>query len=160
MESKNLIDLLKTNTEKMNFQQNMCFQMKNWSIAITVGIIGVAWKSFGADKALNIVAISIHLPILFFLVFLNHSTKNWMYYFIVFRERSKLLENTLIESNSNEPVILTGYYKYHTNNSYKNDINTKLIKKDFKKDTKDNFYIYLIGLTLISFIAMIVYELC
>lgn len=161
MECGNLYELMKTNTEKMNFQQNMCFQMKNWTIAITVAIIGVAWKLDwkGDDIVLIIVSISFHLPLLFFLFFFKKTTKNWMYYFIVFRERTKLLEKLIIQKSSDENASfnMSEYYKYHLEQSPDKDIDYEKIEEEFDKQARDRFFLYLISITFISLITMMIY---
>jgi len=157
----NLYELMKANTEKMNFQQNMCFQMKNWTIVITVAIIGIAWKlEWTVDKTvLFIVSISFHLSLILLLLYLKKTTKNWMYYFIVFRERTKLLEKLIIQkgSDENELLSMNEYYKYHIDQSADKDIDCEKIDQMFGNQSKDGFFLYLISITFISLIAMIIY---
>ncbi len=162
MEKNEIIDLMKTNIEKMNFQQKMCFQMKNWTIVITIAIIGVAWKIDLSTRIFDcsiVISILIHLPLILFYYFFEKKIKDWMCYFIVFRERTKLLEKTVLENNNNinfEQIIVE-YYKYHKRNLPEEDIDRTIIKKDFRKEVKDNFFIYLLVITAFSLIGLILY---
>ena len=73
MENKDIIELMNSNTDKMNFQQTMCFQMKNWAIVITIGIIGVVWS----NKINLPVSVVCHLLLIGFLLYLRKHTINW-----------------------------------------------------------------------------------
>ena len=162
MEKNDLNDLLKTNTEKMNFQQNMCFQMKNWAIVITLGIISLVWKDFKDNS--NIVSICLHLPLLIFLVLIQYETNKWMRYFINFRERVKFLEFLIVNDpeSIDKNEILEKYYYYHKDKDYNKDINHGFIKKKFYTDKwnkigmGDVIYRVLLGLSLFSFIMTII----
>jgi len=46
---------------------------------------------------------------------------------IVFRERTKFLENFLVMGSLSENETLNEYYKYHTKNLYKEDIELILL---------------------------------
>lgn len=160
MKSDHLVDLMKSNVEKMNYQQSMCFQMKYWTIAITVGILGIVWKTDWTfspkDRVLLVIFILFHILLILFLFYIRTTTRHWMTDFIVFRERTKLLEKEIVELNTNnEHIDLSDYYKYHWKQSSVNGIHFESIRKTFRNELKDRFFIYLIGITFTSLFAMI-----
>jgi|WetSurMetagenome_2_1015567.scaffolds.fasta_scaffold49128_3 uncharacterized membrane protein len=142
MERNNLLlDLLKYNTEKMNFQQSMDFQLRNWAIVLTIGVLSFFWTSKQPDLAIIILHVFVIIP----LAFLYYRDKNWFIFFIAFRERVKLIENILI---LNMPIedLEANYFHYAIN---KESINTEKIKIEFKDEIRNNKWYYLIPILLV-----------
>ena len=99
--------LLEYNNDKMNFQQNMCFQIRNWAMVTCLGALAFAWN-FNSEN--EIIAITLHGLIIIWLVYLFLKNKDWFGYFIVFRERVRLFEGSII---GNKPIkdLKIEYYK-------------------------------------------------
>jgi hypothetical protein len=104
-----LISLLNYNCQKMNFQQEMCFQFRNWAIVIMVGFLTIIWtneitpETFWYHFGLHFVAILTILILLYF-------DSRWHEYFFHFRDREILLED-LIFRNCTNRHFQTEYYK-------------------------------------------------
>ena len=145
----NLMGLLELNTEKMNFQQNMCFQMRNWAIVITLGILTVIW---GLEQSILWINLVLHGIIVVFLLHLSRQENNWYYYFVVFRERAKYLEEMIIK-NQPAQYFYKVYYTYHTEDGYPDK---RKIKQVFKKIRDVWYYRFLLLLVFISLILDII----
>lgn len=155
MDKKDLLDLLKTNTDKMNFQQNMCFQLQNWALAFTIGLISINWTICEIRNCLWI-SVALHFLLIILLLHLLIRNRKWMVYFILFRERAVMLEN-MIFKHKIKPNFKFKYFKYHFANTNKvcidaitDEYNIELLKSCI-------YFILLICIALASFIFSIYY---
>jgi len=159
MRRSQLIELMKANTEKMNFQKNICFQMRNWAIVLTVGIITASYSiEIEHPPNLLLCQVCLHVFLLFMLIYLSKTDINWMEYFVLFRERNNLLERAII---FNSPIktkkLIDDYFKYQDSQSFL--LNKSLINDAYKKDFKVNIiYSALIVLTSLSLLITIYNE--
>ncbi|WP_430934593.1 DUF2270 domain-containing protein [Saccharicrinis sp. 156] len=166
---ENLSSLLAVNTDKMNFQQNMCFQMQNWAIGITAAIIGFSWKM--EDHSIFIIA---HIVLLFTLGLFIWERSNWMLYFFVFQERVRLTERCILgreldEIEGHEKTLKKDqdyYYRYYYysgkeyNQLHKSKIinficggevsKNKVKRKIILKIGFNKFYLFLVTMTILS----------
>ncbi|MFA7171707.1 MAG: hypothetical protein WC180_06985 [Candidatus Paceibacterota bacterium] len=93
MKDENLISLLKLNTEKMHFQQQVCFQIRNWAMVLTGAFITVIWT----EKINLYPAVALHLFIIAIIVLILKRDLSWHGYFYIFCNRAKLIENLIFK---------------------------------------------------------------
>lgn len=157
MNTAELIELMKVNNDKMNFQQNICFQMRNWAIIIAIGIITASYSLTIKDGIeLLISSLGLHVFLLIILIYLSNKDKDWIKYFIVFRERACFIEKELIcNAQLNANKIKDKYFTYQNIDS--SELKDGLINEDFKKtDLRINkIYAYLIGITVLSLLITV-----
>ena len=100
------ISLLENNCQKMNFQQSMCFQIQNWAVAITVGMLTIFWnidlQTSKGNQLAYLYYIILHFFLIAILVYLYWQDRDRFHFFIAFRERVKLIEGVIISNDSTE----------------------------------------------------------
>lgn len=142
-----LQSLLSHNTEKMNFQQEMSFQIRNWAIAITLGFLGFVWSDIASETICF--KYYFHYIVLMTLVMMLYFDISWFKYFFVFRDRVISIEDSIIQKIEDDKFK----YKYYSQISIDGRIKDK--KKSFKKGIFECIEIYLILFILISLIFFI-----
>ena len=114
LDLKDLSALLTVNTDKMNFQQNMCFQMQNWAVLITIGTISFTWTTCESDNFLFVIS---HIALLLMLFLFVRERFKWMMYFVVFQERARVIENKILNNGQNKQSDKSSFYgeyfKFH-----------------------------------------------
>ncbi len=160
---ESLSNLLAVNTNKMNFQQTMCFHMHNWAIVFTGVIIGFSWNTTIEDMNV-VIPIIFHFLLLMILGYFWRERYNWMIYFLIFRERVRLLEDLIVNETSKEIDQFDKKY-YLLQNSEERKFNMVEIYKclKLKRTQKNEFkqevllklkfcwiYLLLIIVTLVS----------
>jgi len=158
MKNENLISLLKLNTEKMHFQQQMCFQIRNWAMVLTGVFITVIWT----EKINLYQAVALHLFIIAIIVLILKKDLSWHGYFYIFCNRAKLIENLIFKKELNTDWV-NKYFKdmkqndeYISSNSDYSSFNLfkKYILKPgnlyrFKNDYIEPYLILILALSLI-----------
>jgi uncharacterized membrane protein len=151
----NLKDLLNQNIQKMNFQHDKVFQIRNWAIVITTGILALIWNS--SEKNL-FTLLAFHLLAILLIIYLLNEDKKWFIFFIIFRERVKLLEDIII-SNDSLTDFEVKYYQYIPQN--KDYPDTQAIKSNFNTQIMYNLKYYLILiLFIITSLILKLFFLC
>lgn len=156
MDKKDLYDLMKINSEKMNFQQNMCFQLQNWALVFTIGLISVSWTIHN-KVCHQLIGVLLHGFLVLILIHLLFRNRKWMVYFILFRERTVMLEKMIFKNKIKSNLSLK-YFKYHFFNS--NKVCVDAIEDEFRVELLRSciYYIFLICLSVTSLILLAYYE--
>jgi hypothetical protein len=96
IEQEALSALLAVNTEKMNFQQSICHQIRNWAMVLTGGFITAIWIQGGPLSSI----ITLHVLIIIIISLICHRDLSWHGYFYVFRDRAKMIENLILHKDA------------------------------------------------------------
>lgn len=159
---KYLKELLSINTNKMNFQQSICHNIRNWAFGITGIFVPLIWKA-DIVNSLTII-IFLHIITIALIALCLHKDLSWHQYFYLFCDRARLTENTILEQKDIKTFVAT-YYEYLKPDeeelppNYKNSPG-KLLKKaiNYKKFIRlksDYIEIYLIIVLMVSLILKI-----
>ena len=124
LSKEDLISLLEHNSDKMNFQQSQCFQIKNWAMVIVLGVLTILWSR---DLSLWI-NITLHAALIICLLYFFRQDREWGYFFIAFKERVKYIENIII-SNESTDNFENKYYELIPKGS--NFVDKQIINMDY-----------------------------
>jgi Na+/melibiose symporter-like transporter len=152
LKRQDYISLLEHNSQKMNFQQSMCFQLQNWALIITLGVLTIVWNLYeenASDHKTFVAILVLHIGLIITLLFLYKRDRDWFRYFIVFRERVKLLEEIVI-SNKSEASFEEEYYKILKEKEEALDLKEEKYKKEKKGNWKYFFMLMLLDIISLS----------
>lgn len=154
--------LLAINTQKMNFQQSICINIRNWAFGITGIFVPLIWTAKFQSLPINI---TLHLITIALISLILYRDLCWHAYFFLFCERARIIENVILKQKD-QTSLIKKYYEFI-------EPEAENLKPDFEKlpktliidamkltnlitFNKDYVEIYLILLLIISMIVKIV----
>ena len=159
---EDLRTLFSINTEKMNFQQSICIQIRNWAFGITGIFIPLVWSA--EIKSLTI-AIMLHIVTIALIGLILYKDLCWHTYFFLFCDRAQHIENVILKQKDLKSLVKMYYEHIKPDEKSISPEYDKLPKKLFKDSIKskhlislknDYVVIYLILILMVSLIAKIV----
>jgi uncharacterized membrane protein len=149
IELNRLSTLWTVNITKMHFQQNVCFQLRNWAIAITGVVIPLMWA--GTTNAEG--RIWLHFLTIAIICLILDKDLRWHGPFFRYRNRARDCEAALLKTKSIQQVYFD--YSYHQDRSP-----SELLREALQPDKvftlqTDYIEIYLVLILLLSLLATV-----
>jgi uncharacterized membrane protein len=92
IDKDNMHQFMAHNISKMHFQQNMCFQLRNWAF----GVSGIVMTVTAVADATLFIKIFVHIISILLLGLILHKDLSWHRYAFKYEKRARLCERCLL----------------------------------------------------------------
>ena len=147
---ENVFNIWSINTTKMHFQQNVCFQLRNWAFGITSVVIPLIWASSLSD----LTSIFIHLTTILIMLLILNRDLSWHAYRAIYTERARLCERVIME-DADISMLKKEYFKYIPKSNMQL-LQKSFFTKYFIRFKTDYIELYLILILLLSMFFKII----